>query len=98
MYEKDRVFPSEGKHFSGPIRCQYNPRPFWPMLVYFAWTYLTVSPLLSACLNAGMTSVLIIAVLLALALLMMNKLVEITTISKGSGYGCKDNKSNAKSQ
>jgi lysophosphatidic acid acyltransferase / lysophosphatidylinositol acyltransferase len=90
MYEKERVFPSDGRYFKSPVRCHYHPKPIAPLLMYFGWSYLTAKPILMMLisgLGSGITGVIGGLALLAMAAFMMNKLVEITTISKGSDYG-----------
>jgi len=95
-YEKEGMFPqSQGKYFQGPARTHCRPRSPLPAIFYASWYYFTI-PLIWNNLVVGITTqgIFVLLVIFTAVILFMLKLIEITTISRGSSYGGKNDQKN----
>jgi len=92
-YQNDGAFPqwaSQGKYFRGPVRSHYRPRSTLPALFFGFWYYFSM-PYIGNILvtKLGTWGIVGAFVIFTTVVLFMMKLIEITTISRGSSYGSK---------
>jgi len=92
IYLKDGKFPDtwSSPYISGPIRSHYRPRRLYLLLVTLVSSYFTL-PLVArgiySLLTSGVYSITLVAIIVALVYFALQKMLELSTVSKGSSYG-----------
>ena len=92
IYLKEGKFPAtwSSPYVRGPIRSHYRPRRLHLLLVTLVSGYFTL-PLVArgiySLLTSGVFSITLVAIIVALVYFALQKMLELSTVSKGSSYG-----------